>query len=61
MVMNQSQIMFVAEYTLLNDEKSIAYFDSQSKALEWVKDANKFGLLDTFIIDQRSVKMEEFI
>ena len=23
MVMNQSQIMFVAEYTLLNDEKSI--------------------------------------
>jgi hypothetical protein len=53
--------MFVAEYTLLNDEKSIAYFDSQSSALEWVKDANKFGLLDTFIIDQRSVKMEEFI
>ena len=59
--MNQSQIMFVAEYTLLNDKKSIAYFDSQSKALEWVKDANEFGLLDTFIIDQRSVKMEEFI
>ncbi len=61
MVMNQSQKMFVVEYTLMNDEKSKAHFTNRADAMSWVKDANKFGLLYSFIIDECDVKMKEFI
>lgn len=55
------QRMFVAEYMLLNGVSKQAYFTTDKEARAWVKEANRSNLLESFMIDHRDVRMEEFI
>jgi|TARA_B100000768_G_C10917915_1_gene224421 hypothetical protein len=55
------QKMFVAKYMLFNGVSKEAYFTSNREAMKWVTEANSSNLLESFIIDNRDVGMEEFL
>tara|TARA_R110000803_G_scaffold53350_1_gene109513 strand:+ start:11831 stop:12010 length:180 start_codon:yes stop_codon:yes gene_type:complete len=52
---------FVTTVTLKNNIKKEAFFTTDCAAMAWVTMHNKNGLLESFIIDHKELKMEEFI
>ena len=53
--------MFVATATLKNEVTATAYFYDHDDAVLWVKAKNSDGLLDTYVIDNREIKINEFL